>query len=192
MVVIAIGGAGNRSIIGSSWRTSQARLNRRSSGRPNPGQTAGLTTVRLAGNVSAGAGRHSWPSFSSPRRAVAQSKAGRRVPIMFTQTTDCSGNRCRTRCWQLVGCRPQSSEKTNHGATPRRRPQRSGRGFEWRSWRDPTLMVRRARFSACHLSRDVNLAIPQSARRVKIENLANRIMQIPFIAERILPCGRGF
>src|SRR6185436_16888671 len=49
------------------------------------------------------------------RFAVPQSSRGGRVPMVFTQVTCRCGNKCRTRCWQLDGCRPQSSAKTNRG-----------------------------------------------------------------------------
>jgi len=51
-------------------------------------------------------------AFSQPRERVIQSSRGCRIPMVFTHRTGNWGSRCRTRCWQLEGCRPQSSEKT--------------------------------------------------------------------------------
>lgn len=46
---------------------------------------------------------------------VAKSNRGVRVPIVLIQVVGCSGSKCRTRCWQLDGCRPQSSANTRMG-----------------------------------------------------------------------------
>jgi len=53
-------------------------------------------------------------AFSMPRLAVTRSNRGGRVPIVFTHVTCVSFKRDEIRCWQLLGCRPQSSENTNN------------------------------------------------------------------------------
>lgn len=57
-------------------------------------------------------------SFSQARRQVAQFQLGRRMPMVFTHQTGYLSNSRRTKCWQLDGCRPQSSEKTKRPGLP--------------------------------------------------------------------------
>jgi hypothetical protein len=58
-------------------------------------------------------------SFSMARCAVRRSIRGGRVPIVLTQSTSREGSNSRTKCWQLEGWRPQSSEKTSSGVLRR-------------------------------------------------------------------------
>src|SRR5262249_11121661 len=68
----------------------------------------------LAGRAQASGGRLSHcRAFSSPRVRVARSTFGVRVPMVLTQYTSCRASRWLTRCWQLDGCRPQSSANTS-------------------------------------------------------------------------------
>jgi len=43
---------------------------------------------------------------------VLQFSPGGRVPMVFTHVTLRCGRSLAMRCWQLDGCRPQSSENT--------------------------------------------------------------------------------
>ena len=107
-------------------RSNRRRLSRRPNDERNDGHIRGFRMVGFGGAPGVvDGGRGACDSrelvhcrnFSMPRLNVDQLSRGGRVPMVLTQTTGRRGSRRTTRCWQLDGCRPQSSENTISGAT---------------------------------------------------------------------------
>ena len=114
---IARGGSARRASRVTSCRNSSIRFSCRWTREPNQGSITGLRTVNPCLMVARGrGGRDQVRILWTPRRRVAQSKPGGRVPIVFTHRTSWRSSMRRMRCWQLEGWRPQSSAKTSSGA----------------------------------------------------------------------------
>lgn len=99
----------------SSCRASKLRFTARLSLPCIQGHIIGFVTDRPEGTCEIGAGLlrvHHCNAFSAPRFAVNRSILGGLIAIVLTHVTLRRGSSSRMRCWQLLGCLPQSSENT--------------------------------------------------------------------------------